>query len=1131
MDCPSCGDTNPAGARFCGNCATPLTDAVNCPECGARNLREQRFCNSCGNALGKESTARVEPTRAVSAADPQAVTPDHLAEKIRAGRATLEGERKQVTVLFADVMGSMELAERSDPEEWRRIMERFFSILCEGVHRFEGTVDKFTGDGIMALFGAPIAHEDHARRACYAALRLQDDLASYAGELRRDHGLSFSVRIGINSGEVVVGAIGEDLAMDYTAIGHTVGLAQRMEQLAEPGKTYMTRYTAPLVEGYLAIEELGEFQVKGVSHPVHVYELSGIGQARGRLDISQARGFSRFVGRDEEMRILEDALGHAREGDVQVIGIVGEAGVGKSRLCHEFVERHRARGLPVYQVAGQAHASSIPLLPVLELMRAYFDITELDSDQSARERIAGKLLLLDQRFANDLPLIFDFLAVPDPERPSPRMDPEARQRQMLDLTKRLIHAQSARDPGINLYEDLHWIDPASEAFLANHIEATQGTRSLTVVNFRPEYRAPWMSKSYYRQIALSPLGAKAIVEMLGDLLGSDPSLAELPALIRDRTAGNPFFTEEVVQSLIESGALEGDRGAYRVVRPITDEAVPASVQSVLAARIDRLDPPEKSVLQAAAVIGKEFAEPVLRRVVDVEPDELEASLRELVSSEFVYPEELYPEAVYAFKHPLTQEVAEGSQLGERRAAVHAAVARAIAAQYPERLDERAALLAQHWEAAADGLEAARWHARAAAWSGTRDPTESLAHWRKVRELAATVAESEESRALGLAARIFSLQYAWRLGMSHEEVEEMFTEAERMASAAGDVRSRAILLSVYAGIKGINDGDFRGMAEMGRNAIALAEESADPAIYITVSGASYGMFLLGEFRDAIATLDRALELADGDITLGAGLSVGCPYAYALIFKGGYLANLGELDEATELLDRGTAMAREQGDIETAGWGHMWQTWLANYRGDPDAALANSRQSLEIAEHLGDAFSHIWALSLVGLAEGMQGNWARAVEVLEGATEIARERRTAADNEQYRIAMLAEAYLGVGDGKRAVGLAEEAVKLARERDHRCAVTFVNQRFAKVLLAVFGTRETARIEATLTEALDVARVTSSRIGEAMVLPARAELARQAGDDDAYQRDLADAHRLFVDCGAGGHAERLAGELATTP
>src|SRR3989449_5033799 len=301
---------------------------VTCPSCGTAHSSAARHCDSCGEALADAAAPIHAPDRRVH-------PPEHLAEKIRAGRASLEGERKQVTVLFADVMGSMELAERSDPEEWRRIMDRFFSILCEGVHRFEGTVDKFTGDGIMALFGAPIAHEDHARRACYAALHLQRELAAYQAELRRALGLSFSVRMGLNSGEVVVGQIGEDLAMEYTALGHTVGLAQRIEQLAEPGKAYLSEHTAALAQDHLALTDLGEFQLKGSSRPIRVYELSGVGTARGSLDVKRARGFSRFVGRDEELAMLESALEHAFAGQGQVIGVVGEAGVGKSRLCHE----------------------------------------------------------------------------------------------------------------------------------------------------------------------------------------------------------------------------------------------------------------------------------------------------------------------------------------------------------------------------------------------------------------------------------------------------------------------------------------------------------------------------------------------------------------------------------------------------------------------------------------------------------------------------------------------------------------------------------------------------------------------------------------------------------------------------
>jgi class 3 adenylate cyclase/tetratricopeptide (TPR) repeat protein len=1061
--------------------------------------------------------------------DPRTKPPEHLAEKIRAGRDALEGERKQVTVLFADVMGSMELAERSDPEEWQGIMDRFFAILCAGVHRFEGTVDKFTGDGIMALFGAPIAHEDHAQRACYAALELQQALAYYAAELRRAQGLSFSVRIGLNSGEVVVGAIGEDLGMDYTAIGHTVGLAQRMEQLAEPGKAYLTQHTASLVEGYLALTDLGEFQVKGASRALRVHELTGVGAARGRLDVSRARGFSRFVGRSEEMHILESALEQAFAGQGEVIGIVGEAGVGKSRLCHEFAERHRAKGTPVYHVAGQAHTKSVPLWAVLQFLRGYFEISERDSDRTARERIAGKLVLLDESFADDLPLIFDFFAVPDPLRPPPRMDPDARQRQILGVMKRLTRAESARQPGIVVFEDLHWLDPASEAFLANRVEAVQGTQSLTVLNFRPEYRAAWMSRSYYRQIALSPLSPEAIEQMLAELLGSDPSLEGLSELIRERTQGNPFFIEEVVQGLVEAGSLEGERGAYRLVRPVEEAAVPASVQAVLAARIDRLGQREKAVLQAAAVIGKEFSQPVLGRVVDLDPAELEDALRSLVAGEFVYEQELYPEALYAFRHPLTQEVAYRSQLGDRRSAVHAAVARAIADHYPERLDERSALLAQHWEAAGETLEAARWHARAGAWSGSADPTQALRHWRKVRELADKLPESAETVALGVEARIFLLQYGWRLGISHEETEAVFGEAERMTSKAGDVRSRALLLLAYGVVTGLNEGNVHEWSRLARQAVAIAEESGDAGLYVAAATTSYAPYLIGEYREALAVCDRAIELAGGDPTVGAGILTGCPYAWCHTNKGGILIELGELELAQGLVEQGRNLAREHDDIEAVGFSHNWSALHAFFLGEPEAVLGHSQQALEIAERTGSSFSRAWAWFLLGFAERWRGEWRPAIEAIERSLAIATEGRTAHERDAWRLALLGESYLGLGDLQRARELVAEALEIARARGHRPDEIHASLALGRVLLGSADPAARADIEAALARALELARETGGKAFEPLVHVELAELARQSGDEEGRQRELREAHRLFTEIGASGHAERLSADLAT--
>ena len=680
-----------------------------------------------------------------------------------------DGERKLVTVLFADVEGSMDLAEQQDPEQWRAIMQRFFSILSDGVHRFEGTVDKFTGDGIMAVFGAPIAHEDHARRACYAALRMLDDIASYAAELRRTEGLNFSTRIGINSGEVVAGAIGDGGDGGYTAIGHTVGLAQRMEALAEPGKAYLTEAAARQAQGYLELDDLGQFEIKGASRPVRVFELLGVGAARSRLDLSRERGFSRFVGRTEEMDVLEGALDRAKEGEGAAVGIVAEPGIGKSRLCNEFTERCRAGGIEVFEAQAQSHGRGIPFMPVLQMLRAYFSIADADADRIVREKIAGRALLLDPELADDLPLLFDFLGVPDPDRPLPQLSAEARQRALRGVVCKLVHAPNRRERTVIVVEDLHWIDEGSEVLLGELLDAVEGTQTLVVVNFRPEYEPAWSGPPDYHEIALQPLGLADTRELIHDLAGEDPSLDGLAEHLHERTAGNPFFVEEIVRELVEAGHLAGERGAYRLVRPIEEIGVPASVQVVLAARIDRLEPDAKQLVQAASVAGKEVTEPTLVRVSGLaEGGRCEAALREAIAAGFLYEAELYPERLLAFRHPLTREVAYGSQLAERRRATHAATARATIELNPDRQDELAALIADHMEEGGETLEAARWSARAAYWAGHSQPREAMRLWRRTTTLAAELDEGEEKAALAVTSRLRQLDYAWRRGHGSRE---------------------------------------------------------------------------------------------------------------------------------------------------------------------------------------------------------------------------------------------------------------------------------------------------------------------------------------------------------------------------
>ncbi len=1137
MDCLACARPNPDDSLFCIACGAKIRAA--CDACGSDNPPAANFCRKCGTPIRRRARGEsgvparegappagpdLERPHRSSPLErkPRDYTPKHLAEKILTSKSALEGERKQVTILFADVKGSLELAEQVDPEEWHRILNRFFEILSDGVHRFEGTVNQYTGDGIMALFGAPIAHEDHAQRACYAALYLKDQLRAYADELRLSQGLNFSVRMGLNSGEVVVGKIGDDLRMDYTAHGHVVGLAARMEQIAAADRAYLTQHTANLASGYFRFRSLGPLELKGVQEAIGVFELEGAESVRTRLDVARASGFTRFVGRVPEMKTLETALEQAEAGQGQVVGVVGEAGIGKSRLCYEFVERCRAKGLAVYEAHCPAYGKTVPFLPALELMRGYFGITEQDPDTEARKKIAGTLLLLDEAFRETLPLLFEFLGVPDPERPVPRMDPQARQRQLFAFVRRLIRAPTEGGPALILVDDLHWIDAGSDAFLAQLVEAVSGARTLLLVNFRPEYQAAWMQKSYYEQLPLLPLGPEAIAELLTDLLGRDPGLTGLGDLIRERTGGNPFFIEEAVQALAEAGILAGSKGAYKLVRPVEAIAIPATVQAVLAARIDRLAEREKHLLQTAAVIGKEFAEPVLKQVADLPELDLAEALRVLAGTEFIHEASLYPELEYAFRHPLTQEVAYRSQLGDRRARVHAAVARAIAEHYPEKLDERAALIAHHWESAGEGLEAARWHQRAAEWAGFRDPAEALRHWRQVRSLLEEIPESPETTGLGVMARIQILNFGWRLGIAEAESTRVFTEGKALAERSGNPHASSLVKQLYASVK-----DSEGEAEEGlrlrKEALGLAKQAGDPGLELaTETGIVFSLWQTGRLREALALADKVLARAAENPRLGAEIYGFSPYVMTFHFRVNVLTYLGRLREALGDRDRAIQLAREHGETEILGWAHGNYATLAHFTGDPRGVLDHARSALEVAEKIGSPLSRTFAHWALGVAHMLAEEWREARVMLEASLDIARQTGAGLFSRGPVLALLAETYLSLGEESLARKAAEEAVTVSSLRSGEPLLAK-----ARVLLRTDGGKSGDAIEAVLTEAMRLVEETGMRAYEPFIHEERAALARLLGDEATRERELREAHRLFTEMGATGHAARLAKEL----
>ena len=666
-----------------------------CLSCGFENPDGFAFCGQCGTRLTGQPMASAPPAVASRSQTPQGYTPTHLAEKILTSRSALEGERKQVTVLFADLKGSMELLADRDPEEARQLLDPVLERMMAAVHRYEGTVNQVMGDGIMALFGAPIAHEDHTVRACYAALAMQEAIRRYSGEVRRGHGLEVQIRVGLHAGEVVVRAIGNDLHMDYSAIGQTTHLAARMEQLAPPGSIRLTAETWRLAEGFVQVTPLGPVPVKGLATPVEVCELVGAGPARTRLQALAARGLTPFVGRQAELAALHRALAQAGAGHGQVVAVIGDAGVGKTRLFHEFTEASRTQGWFVLESRSASYGQATPYLPVLDLLKAYFQLDDRDDGRRIREKLTGRLLTLDPALGPTLPAFLALLEVPGEDPSWQALDPSQRRQRTLEALIRLCLRESQAQPLLLVFENLHWIDAETQACLDGLVERLPAVRLFLLVNYRPEYQHGWSRHPFYTQLRLNPLPPASAEGMLQGLLGDDAGLESLKARVIAHTQGNPFFLEESVRTLVETHVLVGERGAYRLAKVFPTIQVPATVQAVLAARIDRLPPEEKALLQTAAVIGTEVPLALLQAVAEAPEAALRLGLIHLQAAEFLYETQLFPELTYTFTHALIQQVAYEMLLQDQRRTRHAHIVPALETLARDRLGEQVERLAYH----------------------------------------------------------------------------------------------------------------------------------------------------------------------------------------------------------------------------------------------------------------------------------------------------------------------------------------------------------------------------------------------------------------------------------------------------
>jgi class 3 adenylate cyclase/tetratricopeptide (TPR) repeat protein len=850
MHCHQCQQDNPVGSRFCNGCGAQVD--VPCPACKHVNPIGSRFCNGCGNKLGAEVVIG-EETRFAS---PQAYTPRHLAEKILTSKAALEGKRKQVTVLFADLKGSMELLADRDPEDARKLLDPVLEHMMEAVHRYEGTVNQVMGDGIMALFGAPLAHEDHAVRACYAALRMQESVKQYADSVFRSHGALLQIRVGLNSGAVVVRAIGSDLHMDYTAVGQTTHLAARMEQLAAPGTVLLAPATLQLAEGYVQVTSRGPVAVKGLPDAVEVYELAGASALRSRLQATAARGFTRFVGRDAEIEQIRRALALSHDGRGQLVALVGEPG-GKSRLVYEFTHSHRTQDWLILEAGSVPYGKATSYLPVIDLLKAYFKVHDRETHRDIREKVTGKVLSLDRALEPSLSALLWLLEVPGEDEAWGRLDPSQRRQLTLDAVKRLLLRESQVQPLLLLVEDLHWIDAETQALLDSLVESLPTARLLLLANYRPEYRHRWGSKTYYRQLRIDPLPAESADDLLTSLLGADKSLDALKRTLTERTEGNPLFLEESVRTLAETKMLIGDRGAYRLAQYATGIQVPATVQAILAARIDRLAPEDKRVLQAAAVIGKDVPFALLLAIAEVSEADLRRGLARLQTAEFLYETSLFPDLEYTFKHALTHEVTYGGLLQDRRRDLHAGIVAAIEALHRDRLGEQIERLAHHAFRGELREKAVHYLRQAGIKEAARSALPAARVWfEQALGVLETLPESQSTLEQAFDIRLELRSVLNVLGELRRALERL-REAATLAERLNDERRRGRVCAFMTNIHSLLGEPDEARAS-GARALAIARALADVDLRILT------MTFLAEANFGGGEYERVVELATDNL---------------------------------------------------------------------------------------------------------------------------------------------------------------------------------------------------------------------------------------------------------------------------
>ncbi len=1096
MRCAKCGAENPAGKRFCGDCGAAL--ANRCAQCGADNPPEKKFCGDCGTALGAAPLA--SPDRSAIRVNPE--TP----------LDALEGERKTVTALFADIKGSTELMEDLDPEEARAIIDPALKLMIEAVRRYDGYIVQSTGDGIFALFGAPVAHEDHPQRALHAGLRMQDEVRRYADRLRAEGRAPLQIRVGVNTGEVVVRSIATgDGKSEYTPIGHTANLAARMQTLANPGSTVIAESTRKLIEGYFTLKSLGASRIKGVAEPVEVFEVTGLGPLRTRLQHSARRGLTKFVGREREMEALKHAAEQAKSGHGQIAAAMAEPGIGKSRLFFEFKATSQS-GWMVLETFPVSHGKASAYLPVIDLLRNYFKIASEDDERTRREKVTGRVVALDRSLEDTLPYLFSLLGIVEGEDPLAQMDGQIKKRRTLEAIKRIVLRESLNQPLMVIFEDLHWIDEQTQELLNLLADSIGTAKFLLLVNYRPEYSHQWNSKSYYTQLRLDPLGKESAAEMLAALLGDGKDLIPLKRLIIERTEGTPFFMEEIVQALFEDGVFQRN-GVVKLARAMNAVKVPATVQAVLASRIGRLSVEEKELLQTLAVLGREFPLELVRRVT-LKPDhELDRGLSRLQAGEFIYEQPVTGDVEYVFKHALTQDVAYNSVLIERRKLFHERAGVALESIFAEQLDDHLGDLARHYSRSDNVAKAVEYLERAGQHALQRSAyADGIASLSASIDLLQRLPDSPErvQRELLLQLAVGPALIAVR-GYGAPEVQAVYTRARELCERLGDPPE---LFSATFGLwlMYFVRGELRTAYELAEQLLRRAQSARDPA-QLTHGHAALGniLYFMGEFLSAKEHLENAIILYDPERPLAfpAGFD---HVVFCLSYAAWTLWHLGYPDQA---LTRGNeALALAQGlshPYSLALAGFYFFGVLSQIRREARSAQENAESGIALAAEHGLTDILAYGTILRGWAMAKQGRNEEGIALIREGLAGTRAKGLETDR-PYWLGLLAEACGETDRLDDGLNALTEALAAADEREDRHYEAEIHRLKGELLLKQ-NNSNASEAQSCFERAIEIARKQSAKSWELRATTSLARLLSQQGYREQARTMLADIYNWFTE------------------